>query len=574
MRIGIRTPKAVLLEDRRQDLITSLHRDIDALFEKIKDAVADATLPRRGWVDTLRQWWWDWRYGQKNPDHPLYRTKWNSSQKPTVATEWMSRRPSLDEYAALNDYLADFADSINEDRQTVIDGMLDQFKQRLKDMVTSKVAAMNIEDMAGMDRPAAPTEEPAAPPRPEAPVPRPAAPAPSAPPVAPGPEVDEPEPSGDEEPARKIGNVGGDSPAPGSSSSADPLHAAAERLMSGEQPQNLTDDAESKTLAELGPDEFPRSFDLKDNMVLLALRADPEGLDPDNFPVAAIPDFDDTQKQHYIDQFYIWAASKGVRGKGMVSPDSPAAKAPVAATSPDDGGGRSVGSLGGGAPPRSEPEPPPVNAEDKKIEYGFNVADLLKGKSTPTGKEVVDKVAKGEIKIDEVTPNSKWEKMLINRDFVSFKDFLKMVRALDEGLALNYYMVVATHAAKEGEERKTFFAKHRYSEVGTSRSTRTSRGRVLAALRERKSLLPGSRYQPNYGEIKGEKGDWVSSDTFYRFLGESTIAGKARRLVELLRDENRPPRVVSNGMRLNERVEVYKETLRSRIASNLLSQMR
>lgn len=551
----------VLLEDRRQELIDSLHAEIDSLFDKIKDAVADATMPRRGWVDKVRNWWWDRFYGSDNPNHPLYRRKHGKAVRPPVATEWSRRRPSLNEYNELGDYLSGMDGVICENRLAVVEDLLDKYKDRLKKMVTSKVMAMSVDDLRGTTAPEPPKDTASGP-------------EPTASPGVDRPEEEDDDPPGD---GPEVGSVG-DKPA---SDAADPepeeggeesLKQVAAKLLAGQPPANTSSAANAKTIADLGETEFPTGFSVEDYMALIAMKLDPEGSDAATTRVNAVPALDAARKQHWVDQFQIWAMSSGVRGMGGVDNPGTSGPGPTVPASPPDTSGREVGNMGDMPEPPEPEAAPPRNPDEARYEYGFDVNKLLAGTATPTGRTLVDKLLSGETTLEQIAPGSQEEQVLLSREMVPFKDFIKVVKAQNEMLALNYYMVVATDASKEGDDQRLFRSKYRYTEVGKESSVQTSRLKVLNALRDgAKGRLPKSRYTVNFSRMSPDKrGDWVDKQTFYRFLGEATSFGdKARRAASLLRAEHRQPRLITGATTLSDRIAVYKESLRTRVAKGL-----
>ena len=149
-----------------------MDKEIDAIFDAIKNQVGDMTQPRRGWLDKIRKWWWDLRYGEKSPQHPLTR----QAELPRTKTGWKPPVPSsiglgqrardfgsgfmsgwggydnpattesfyvrLVDYKEVTDLFDNMEMNLNEQNQTLahVDQMIDHYKNKLKQLIYSIVS--------------------------------------------------------------------------------------------------------------------------------------------------------------------------------------------------------------------------------------------------------------------------------------------------------------------------------------------------------------------------------------------------------------------------------------------------
>lgn len=111
---------------------SEIEKQIDNAFTDLKNYLYKSVMPRRGWFDKARNWWWDMLHGKNNASHPLYRP--NESKLNSVA----NYREGMHLFSELETILSEenlkFAD---------INIQVDNFKNRIKQILKPYfVAAM------------------------------------------------------------------------------------------------------------------------------------------------------------------------------------------------------------------------------------------------------------------------------------------------------------------------------------------------------------------------------------------------------------------------------------------------
>ncbi len=141
-----------------EGVMADITKEIDALFDKIKDSVHQMTTPRRGWVDNVRGKWWNLFYGSKNnPNHPEYRRNASTTtpQPPPSGkmgedggwrgeSTLLGGKMTLQEYRQVDLLFSELESNvrsaiINETHAYKVDDMIDAYKEKLKQVIQGYV---------------------------------------------------------------------------------------------------------------------------------------------------------------------------------------------------------------------------------------------------------------------------------------------------------------------------------------------------------------------------------------------------------------------------------------------------
>jgi len=121
-----RLKEAVTIND---NIWAYLNKEIDALFDKLKDTVKDMTMPRRDWLKNVHKWLYEKRYGKNE------------------TTNYSRIHFSLSEYRDINNLLDEMSSALREaDGEDFghLDGMLDFYKEKFKEIIKNLFARIRV----------------------------------------------------------------------------------------------------------------------------------------------------------------------------------------------------------------------------------------------------------------------------------------------------------------------------------------------------------------------------------------------------------------------------------------------